>query len=421
MSSGAILFMLLTVLGWALLSQRLRSAPLTGPLVAMVAGYLIAQVTTIETDSAKPLTYALAELTLIVVLFSDAARIDLKALLYDHDIPRRMLMLGLPGTIALGTIIGLWVFPEFSFWSAALLAAMLAPTDAALGEAVVSNPSVPERIRQSLSVESGLNDGLVLPIVLLFACFTGYLHDNESSADWLIFGTTQIGFGLLAGVLTGYAGARMLRRAIDRQSLHNNWQGVAMLALAGIAWAAAELVHGNGFIAAFTGGLVFGNQLQRPVHFLFEFAETEGQILVLGTFALFGAALLPAALDYLSPAVVIYALLSLTVIRMLPVVVSQLCTSLQWSSRLFLAWFGPRGLASILFALLIAEQSGVPDIDLIEAIVFTTASASIVLHGITAGPLSTLYGRSVSIHEGENACNDSLAKSDQPTSREDII
>lgn len=409
MTVGVILLLLIALLLWAMFADRLHSAPITGPLAVTTVGLLLAYWRPIEAESARLLTHALAELTLVVVLFTDAAKINVRSLLMNQCIPRKMLLIGLPGSIALGTLCGLWLFPKLGIWGAALLAAILAPTDAALGDAVVSNESVPLRIRQSLSVESGLNDGMVVPVVLLFACFTGFVHDIGSSTEWLVFGFQQIVFGSLAGLSVGYIGAHLLQWSINKQLLADRWQGIAALALAGIAWSGAELVHGNGFISAFVAGLLFGDQLRSPAHALFEFTESEGQILVLGTFALFGVALLPTALQNASPTVLVYALLSLTIVRMLPVLLSLIRVKLLLSSRFFLAWFGPRGLASLLFVLLIGEQSGLPQIELITTIVFCTVALSVVLHGITAGPIAKHYGNAV--HQIENHPTDSVLSS----------
>ncbi|MBX2884218.1 MAG: cation:proton antiporter [Granulosicoccus sp.] len=401
MSFAAILLILIVVMCWSLVAKALSSAPLTGPMVMTLAGLLLGSSTMLDSEDARSIAHSLAEITLVIVLFSDASRIDLRRLSHDFQLPRQMLLLALPGAILLGTLCGLLLLPSLGFWSAALLAAILAPTDAALGEAVVSSKRVPIRIRESLSVESGLNDGMALPIVLLLGCFAGVSSGIDTTSGWVLFGASQIVFGVLFGATVGWAGAKLMQLSLDRDWLSEQWQGIAALAIAGIAWSSAELVHGNGFIAAFISGLVFGEKLCRKADFVFEFAETEGQMLVLGTFALFGATLLPNALANLSWPVVIYAVLSLTLVRMLPVGLSLLSQRLQLSTVLFLGWFGPRGLASILFVLLIAEEAMIPNIDLVSTVVFVTVFMSVVLHGITAGPLATLYGRSVSGDEGD--------------------
>jgi len=403
----------MVVLCWSLVARVLHSAPVTGPMVMTLAGLALAGTGMLDTESAVAVTHALAELTLIVVLFSDASRIDLRHLSRDFRIPRQMLLVGLPGAVLMGTLIGVVLFPEIGFWTAALLAAILAPTDAALGEAVVSSEKVPLRIRESLIVESGLNDGLALPVVLLLACFAGVSNGIDTASGWLAFGAAQICFGVLVGAAVGFLGAWLMQQSIARGWLGEQWQGIAALALAGIAWAAAESIHGNGFIAAFVGGLVFGEKLCRPAQFLFEFAETEGQMLVLGTFALFGAILLPTALAQLSWPVIAYALLSLTIVRMVPVLLSLSGLRLQLTTKLFLGWFGPRGLASILFALLIAEKTMIMHMETLSTIVFVTVLFSVLLHGVSAGPLSNWYSKHISTSEGVNCTAPAVASEQQ--------
>ena len=393
MAIFSIALLLTILLLWSLVADRLATVPLTGPMVMTAGGLLIASTGIADLSNAHHAAYMLAELTLVVVLFSDAARINLQSLKKANRLPLQMLAIGLPGAMVAGILLGTWLFPELGFWSIALLAAILAPTDAALGDAVVSSESVPLLTRQTLSVESGLNDGLVVPVVLMLACGANISHNVGSAAEWLALGAQQIGFGVLAGVFVGWVGAWLLRAAMDAGTLGESWQGIASLALAGLAWSIAEMLHGNGFVSAFLAGLVFGNKLDRPAHFLFEFSEAEGRLLVLSTFALFGAVLLPEVLPYLNARVVIYALLSLTVVRMLPVVLSLLGTDSSWSERFFLGWFGPRGLASILFILLVGESGAIPQYDLMITIVFTTVALSILLHGASAGPLATFYGK----------------------------
>lgn len=396
MTIHAIVLLLGAMLLWSLIAARMASAPVTGPMVMVFAGLVISSGSAIDTTTGHAAAHLLAELTLIIVLFSDAARINLRALKKGNRQPLRMLVFGLPGAIAVGTLLGLWLYPDLGFWSIAMLAAILAPTDAALGEAVVSSSAVPAATRQTLSVESGLNDGLVVPIVLLFACGANITHNLGVASDWILLAARQIGFGTLTGILVGYAGARITRAALDAGTLGQSWQGISSLALAGLAWAIAEMIHGNGFISAFIAGMVFGNTLQRPAAFLFEFSETEGQLLVLATFAVFGAVMLPEVWPQINATVLLYAIASLTIVRMLPIILSLLGTATDWRDRLFLAWFGPRGLASILFILLVGESGGIPHYELLTTIVFTTVALSVLLHGITAGPLASLYGKTAS-------------------------
>jgi NhaP-type Na+/H+ or K+/H+ antiporter len=303
-----------------------------------------------------------------------------------------MLAIGLPLVIVAGTLLATQIFPAFSLWEAALLAAILAPTDAALGQSVVAAKAVPIRIRQAINVESGLNDGIALPAVLLLAALAGTGHGTNETGDWVRFGLMQVTLGPLAGIIVGYIGARLLDTAAARGWATMPFQGIGILSLAALTYVVAEQMGGNGFIAAFVGGMVFGNTIRNPCDFLFEFMETEGQLLMLITFLIFGAAMLPEGLAHLEPAHVAYALLSLTVIRMVPVAISLLGTGLRLPSHLFLGWFGPRGLASILFVLLILEESAVPHREEILSVTVITVALSAVLHGLTAAPFARRYG-----------------------------
>jgi len=380
---------------YTLVSGRLQGTVLTAPLIFIVFGYTLGPdgINLAAVDVGHSAIHLLAEFTLILVLFTDAARIDLNSVRKDHDLPVRMLLIGLPLTMLAGALVAAWVFPAFSIWEAALLAALLAPTDAALGQAVVSAKIVPVRIRQAINIESGLNDGIALPAVLLLAAMASIGHDATEASDWIRFGLLQVTLGPIAGIVIGYLGARLLDTAIERGSSSSAFQGIGILSLAVFTYVVAELVGGNGFIAAFIGGMVFGHSIRNSCTFLFEFMETEGQLLTLITFLIFGAALLPEAVAHLSPRIFLYAILSLTVIRMLPIAISLLGTGLRMPSYLFLGWFGPRGLASILFVLLILEESDVPHRDELLSVTVVTVALSALLHGLSAAPFARIYGR----------------------------
>lgn len=383
------------LLGYSVISGRLQGTIVTGPFVFIAFGFLLGAggLGLADLDFGHSAIHIVAEFTLILVLFTDAARINLDRVRKDHDLPVRMLVFALPLTIVAGAFVALQLFPAFSLWEAALLAALLSPTDAALGQAVVSAKIVPVRIRQAINVESGLNDGIALPAVLLFASLASSHDDAAAAGDWVIFILRQITLGPLAGVLLGYFGARLLDTAAERRWAASSFQGIGILSLALFIYMAAELVGGNGFIAAFVGGMVFGHTLRHPCTFLFEFMETEGQLLMLITFFVFGAALLPEAGAHLNFTVLLYAILSLTVIRMIPIAISLLGAGLQLRTTLFLGWFGPRGLASILFVLLILKESGVAHRGELLTITTVTVALSALLHGVSAAPLANLYGR----------------------------
>ena len=382
---------------YSLISGRLQGTVVTAPLVFILFGFAVGAegLDIADIHPGHSTIHFIAEFTLILVLFADAARIDLRSVRRDHNLPSRMLIIGLPLTILFGAIAAHFLFPAFSTWEAALLAALLAPTDAALGQPVVSDRAVPVRIRQAINIESGLNDGIALPVVFLIAALAGSTHLAMPAIEWLGFGLLQVLLGPAVGIALGYIGARAIDTAIERDWSGAAFQGIGILSLAVFTYVVAELIGGNGFIAAFVGGMVFGNSIRHPCTFLFEFMESEGQLLMLITFLIFGAALLPEGIAALNTMNLLYAALSLTVLRMVPIAISLLGSGVSLPTQLFLGWFGPRGLASILFVLLILEESELPHRDQLLSITVITVALSALLHGASAAPLARLFGRLV--------------------------
>ncbi len=395
MDPGSIAIVAGALLLYALVSGRFQGTIITAPLAFVLIGFAAGpggfDLANVDLDHSA--IHLIAEATLILVLFTDAARIDLNRVRRDHNLPVRMLLVGLPLVMAVGTLIAIVLFPTFSLYEAALLAALLAPTDAALGQSVVSAKVVPVRIRQAINVESGLNDGIALPAVLLFAALASMRPDAGGAGEWLRFGLLQVTLGPLAGVVIGFIGARLLDSAADRGWMTGAFQGIGILSLAILSYVIAEGIGGNGFIAAFVGGMAFGHSLRHPCEFLFEFMETEGQLLMLITFLVFGAALLPESIGHVTPMHFLYAVFSLTVIRMVPIAVSLIGAGVSPATQLFLGWFGPRGLASILFVLLILEESAIAHRHELMTITVITVALSVLLHGITAAPFARRYGR----------------------------
>jgi len=398
---------------YSLVSGRLQGTMITAPLVFIVFGFAVGAggLNLADIDPGNSAIHFIAEFTLILVLFTDAARIDLSSVRRDHNLPSRMLIIGLPLAMAAGTIVASQLFPSFSLWEAALLAALLAPTDAALGQSVISEKTVPVRIRQAINIESGLNDGIALPVVFLLAALAGTAHGAAQAGEWVTFGLLQILLGPLAGIVVGYVGARVLDSSIESGWANSAFQGIGILSLAVFTYVAAELVGGNGFIAAFVGGMVFGNTIRHPCTFLFEFMESEGQLLMLITFLVFGAALLPEGIAHLNATNLLYAVLSLTVIRMIPIAISLIGSGVRLPTTLFLGWFGPRGLASILFVLLILEESEVPHREQLLSITVITVALSALLHGISAAPLARIFGR---LTERMGVCEETKPVTEMP-------
>ena len=402
------------ILVFGLFSKRLEGTPITLPIVFTGFGWLVGTdgLDLADIDPSNSVIHTIAELTLILVLFSDAARIELKRLLADHDLPLRLLIIGMPLSILMGASTTLWIFPEATWPVVFLVAAILAPTDAALGQSVVSSHRVPVRIRQALNVESGLNDGVALPLVLTLAIWAGAPVENEAGlGNVFTFAAMQLTLGPLVGLASGYVGARLIDAAITRQWITEPFQGIAILCVALAAFALAESIGGNGFISAFTAGLFFGSLIRHHCKFLFEFMESEGHLLTIITFIIFGAVMLPQALHHAVWGTVLLALLFLTLVRMIPVALSMTGLGLSLPSKLFLGWFGPRGIASILFALLILEDYPIPGGEELLACVVVTVALSILLHGITAAPLAQVYGEFVA-NRGE--CAETKVVSEMP-------
>lgn len=393
MSESNLLLILIGIALFALFSGPISRGSLTPPMVFVFLGLVLSPIGLgwIDLSLDNELIHVTAEITLILVLFTDAARINLKHLWADHDIPMRLLLVGMPLTILAGALAAKLVMPELILIEALILAVILAPTDAALGQAVVSSPRVPERIRQSLNVESGLNDGIALPVLLFVASFAMGAHGHEQGGGWISFVAQQLILGPLMGILVGWAGSRAINAAIDRGFLTHEFCNIYLLTLAFIAYLAADLVGGNGFIAAFTAGVATGNTLRKINEEIYEFAESEGQLLNLIIFFLFGVALLPQVWSQISWDILVYAILSLTLIRLVPVYVSLIGKRLRWETSLFLGWFGPRGLASVLFVLLVLEHTQIAQETLVFNTVIVTVALSVLLHGLSALPGVSAY------------------------------
>lgn len=379
---------------FCLVARRLSASIVTAPMVFIALGATLSVSGFFPKEQSETLLHPVAEFTLVVLLFLDAAQVDLGALRQRHVWPVRMLALGLPLMIVMGTGAAILLFPGQPIIVLALVAAILAPTDAALGQAVVVDPQVPVRPRRALIVESGLNDGLALPAVLLFASLTAHTG-AQSGIEWVVFGLKQVVLGPVAGVAVGLAGGHALLAAKSRGMTAETFEGIAALALAGSAFFAAGLIGGNGFIAAFAAGLSFGAVVKGQCKFVFEFTEGEGQILAWGSFLLLGAALVPEAIAHLSWPMLALILLSLVVIRPLAIWAALIGTDAAPMTRAFFGWFGPRGLATALFALLAVEHL---DHELADFVLFTAINAvwiSAVLHGVTSAPGARWYARKV--------------------------
>jgi len=377
----------------SLFRQRMRSLPITGPILFVATGLILGPdvLGVLKLDLDDEFVVTLAELTLAMVLFSDAARIDTKCGRKSFALPGRMLSIGLPLTIALGTVVTRLLLSELTWAEAALVATILAPTDAALGEAVVSNPAVPSRIRQALNVESGLNDGLVVPVfTLLLAVVAG--SELEGTGSLVGEAVSEIVLGLLVGVVVAWAMSWLVPEVKRREWIDEEGFRLVAFGCGLAAFAGAEVIGGNGFLAAFTCGMAARYRLGPSMTKHSELAEDAGQVGASATFVVFGALLVVPALDAVTPLVVVCALGALTLGRMMPVAISLIGAGLMRPTIGFLGWFGPRGLASMLFGLLIVTDGHVDEADALFSVVVVTILLSVVLHGTTAAPWAKRYG-----------------------------
>lgn len=379
---------------YCLSAKRLSRTIVTGPMLFIAFGAALSYSGVMADETAEEALHLVAEIALVVLLFLDASQINLSALRARYVWPVRMLMIGLPLAILIGSVTAYPFLPDWPLPAIILIAAILSPTDAALGQAVVSNPDVPERERRALTIESGLNDGLALPLILLFACMTAGLTEQPGSENlnWLAFAALQITLGPIAGIGIGYIGGKALLWARKQSWTSDTFEGVAALALAGTAYLTANEIGGNGFIAAFVAGLVFGNIMQRECKFLYEFAESEGQILTWGAFFLLGLTIVPEAIAHLTPGTLALILISLVIVRPLAIWLSLLGTDAGFATRLFFGWFGPRGLATALFALLVVSEIGHEFSEPVLHIAANAVWISALLHGITTAPAAAKYG-----------------------------
>jgi NhaP-type Na+/H+ or K+/H+ antiporter len=358
---------------YALFSQRLSRTIVTGPMVFVTAGLIVGSdgLGAIDVEPKSEAVTLLLEVTLAIVLFSDATTVNSSSWRNEAYVPGRLLLIALPLTIAVGLGSAVLLFTELGIWEAALIGAILAPTDASLGQAVISNPRVPQRIRQGLNVESGLNDGIALPLVLVFLAAAEESATGGSIGQVLGFIGQEVLIAAVVGIGFGWLGGKALIESARRGWISKMWTQVAL--------------DGSGFIAAWLTGLVLGAVTRKELDDdVSEFSETLGSVLTLVSFLVFGAVLLGPALGNLTWQIAVYAVLSLAVVRMVSVAGAMFGSRLSRPSVLYLGWFGPRGLASIIFAGIVIEDAVLPGSDTIIDVVMITVALSVYAHGATS-------------------------------------
>ncbi|BAF72936.1 cation:proton antiporter [Sulfurovum sp. NBC37-1] len=393
----------LVVLGYGLFSKLLGRYNISGPMVFTGVGILLSPLVL----GGEPIhanaeaVQVVAEITLILVLFSDSAALNLSQLKAHWRLPTRLLFVAMPVTIVIATLTAMWFFPNESTLYVLLLALILAPTDAALGKIVVSDERIPSVVRNTINVESGLNDGIVFPVLLtVLAMITS--NSTTAESGWLSYIAQQVLVGALAGGVVGWAGAKVMMRAIKEGWMEYQYSNLAPIALAIFSFYMAEFVGGNGYIAAFFSGLFLGNTSEVLRERVESFAESEGEFLVMLSFLIFGLVFIPMSIDYWNLKAFAFAILSLTVLRMLPVVLGFGFFKVDLATRLFYGWFGPRGIASILYILVAFHELGsIQGHEEIFGVASLTIFLSIFLHGFSAQPLALLYAKSHPADEEE--------------------
>jgi NhaP-type Na+/H+ or K+/H+ antiporter len=390
--TAVVSYVFVCLVAFSLVEKRLASTPITGPIVfvafGLVAGGDGLGIIDLGREGILTVVNVLFQGTLAVLLFTDASALHFASWRRNGALPGRLLGIGLPLTIALTAVFAVMLFTDLNIWEAAIIGAITAPTDAALGQAVVSNPRVPERIREALSVESGLNDGISLPFLLIFI---GLAEEADGEAGAVLTFIREIGVASAVGLAVGGLGAWLFVRAAKSGWMGIGWSNVATVSLAVIALLSADALSGSGFIAAFVGGLSYGHVKRDRLKDDEILAEQLGLALVPISFLAFGALLLPQALDGVTWQIVIMALLALTLARMIPVAIAMARTGMETATIAYLGWFGPRGLATIVFAAEVVEEANVPGVDTITDVAVITVALSVLAHGLTAFPGSQRY------------------------------
>ncbi|MCG8580398.1 MAG: sodium:proton antiporter [Bacteroidales bacterium] len=395
----AILFAI--ILTYSLIAGKLERYPFSAPIFFLIIGAalgpLVFHVYNINFNDEN--YKLLSEFTLALVLFSDASKANLKVLQKYLALPGKLLLIGLPITILAGFLIGVLIFPEFSWLEAAILATILAPTDAALGEPVVSNKSVPSKIREGINVESGLNDGICVPVLmLLLAIHTANFNESISFSYGLSLFAKEIGIGFLSGTFIALIGAFLIKRSISQGWDESAWKNSIVILMSLFSFAIAQTLGGSGFIACFTGGIMFNISFKHNKKAYLEGSEGLSKILNAVVWFVFGCVITGWIVHRLTCDIVLYAVLSLTAIRMIPVLLSLFNFPISFYAKLFTAWFGPRGLASIVFAVMVFEEQ-LPHGDTIVEITLVTILLSVFAHGISANPMARAFDRRKEHHK----------------------
>jgi NhaP-type Na+/H+ or K+/H+ antiporter len=380
---------------YALGAAKLEYLLITGPITFVVLGFIVGPdgANLVEMTTGSEIIRIVTSVTLALLLFSDASSVNLRALRRDASVIVRLLFIGLPLAVIIGGLSAWALLPALGLGTCALLASILAPTDLSLGLAMFRNPKVPNRVRRQINVESGLNDGVATPVVMLFIGVA--IAESGEGGRPIVTAIEELAIGIAIGVAVGIAGALLMRYSKGKGWSSGASRQFAALAFALLAYGGALALHGNGFIAAFVGGMTFGAMNHHLATEAVEYTEKTGVLLTFAVWFVFGAVIAPILIsDGLQWQPIVYALLSLTFVRMLSVALSLWGKKMHRSTILFIGWFGPRGLASVVFLILALQSLSEAGIDtsLLAATAGWTILLSVVLHGLSAGPVAAWYG-----------------------------
>ncbi len=391
LDTGTLAVVAASVVLWSVGSGRLERLYISAPIAFVAVGLVVTHgpLAFVHFSPHSETIKSLAEVTLALVLFTDASRVNIHELRRDVGLPLRLLAIGLPLTIGLGTAAAFGIVPGLSLWVAATVGAIVAPTDAALGAAIMGDRRIPNRIRRLLNVESGLNDGIATPFVNLFLAGAVSSEVVHSTSVWRAAAELVIGAGVGGGV--GLVGGWVLDRANTSGWSDAGFRTLTALGLALLAYSLALQAQGNGFVAAFVAGMAFGSVVRTDLERMVGFAEEAGGLLSLLVWLIFGAAMVVPGLEHATWSDYLFAVLALTVVRMIPVAVALLGSGLDRFTVSFIGWFGPRGLASVVFGLIAYDSLEPADAGHVLSIVTATIAISVLAHGISASPLATRY------------------------------
>ena len=383
---------------YGLVSAYLERSVLTAPILFTLAGGIVLFLFPQFHGGRGNLEWVrrIAEAGLVLLLFTDASRTDLKVVSHIRNLPVRLLTVGMLLTILLGGLAAKLLLPQLSIWEAGILGAILAPTDAGLGQVVVNSPRVPMCVRQALNVEAGLNDGLSVPFLLFFIDLAAKRAGGDNAGFLTLLGQ-QLGLGALVGGGLGLAGGWLLSFATRHRAMAGSFEQLAVVTLPLLCVLASEALHASMFIAAFAAGLAVQVGFKEAAKHSLEFAEGWGQLFNLSVFFLFGV-MLARSCSKFTAAHLLYAVVSLTLVRMAPVAISLAGTGLSKATVLFMGWFGPRGLASIVLGLVyLGAEIHAPDESTIGLVVMVTVGLSIFAHGLSALPGMNFYASKVAL------------------------